>query len=285
MAPRAHRIRGRAPRKLRRLSAAAWVALRRRPATAARTSAWSGMREKKRTWAVGCAAPTGTAVGAAHTCRSSDGAELAADRATALRLGEWRCANDLCGGARGGDAAGAAQLPLPHLHPRARKCTRVSHCGPRGGETLKGEPQGCARRRSPHGGAVRMAGADAATGALVQGVRGISCAGRAAPASVPASLAAHTPSLHTAVAATATAATVPGVAIATIVTAEMIATAAAATSRAPARTRTPCCSRVSTWASRAWVQMGLRASAHLYFEREDVECSCPCPPRCGDDRG
>ena len=150
------------------------------------------------------------------------------------------------------NAGGPAQTHL--------KGTRVSHCGPRGGETLKGEPQGCARRRSPHGGAVRMAGADAATGALVQGVRGISCAGRAAPASVPASLAAHTPSLHTAVAATATAATVPGVAIATIVTAEMIATAAAATSRAPARTRTPCCSRVSTWASRAWVQMGLRAS-------------------------
>eukprot|EP00966_Prymnesium_polylepis_P167133 3863436-Prymnesium_polylepis.1 len=29
--------------------------------------------------------------------------------------------------------------------------------------------------------------------------------------------------------------------------------------------------------------MGLRASAHLYFEREEVECSCPCPPMCGDE--
>ena len=64
-------------RKLRRLSAAAWVALRRQPADAARTSARGGLCENKRSWAVGHVAPTGAAVGAARTCGSSGTAPIA----------------------------------------------------------------------------------------------------------------------------------------------------------------------------------------------------------------
>eukprot|EP00966_Prymnesium_polylepis_P229837 5318036-Prymnesium_polylepis.1 len=73
-----------------------------------------------------------------------------------------RCARQRCG--RG--CTVAAPSPAPAQTQTHLKRTRVSHYGPRGGETLKGEPQGCARRRvlkgesqgcarrrSPHGGA------------------------------------------------------------------------------------------------------------------------------------
>eukprot|EP00966_Prymnesium_polylepis_P096453 2235033-Prymnesium_polylepis.1 len=72
------------------------------------------MREKNRTWTVGCAAPTGTAVGAAHTAP--------ADRATAPNsspiappLGGLvnSAAPTICAAVRGRGCTVAAPPPAP----------------------------------------------------------------------------------------------------------------------------------------------------------------------------
>jgi len=71
------------------------MALRRQPADAARTSGRGGLRENKRTWATGRAAPTAAGVYGAHLRIERERAKLAAGRAAARRSDGRRCANDL----------------------------------------------------------------------------------------------------------------------------------------------------------------------------------------------
>ena len=87
---------------------------------------------------------------------------------------------------RGGNAAeAAAAAPSPAPVPaQTHSASARSHGGPRGGETWMGR----ATRRAAHGGAAHMAGNRRCHARACAGRAGVSCAGRAVPASVPPSL-------------------------------------------------------------------------------------------------